>query len=178
MEPYLGQIILFAGPKTPDNWVPCDGRTLSVSQYQALFSLIGVTYGGDGVNTFGIPDLRGRLPIGQGTGTGLTARALGQIGGTEQVTLDASQTPPHTHALQASTQQATSNDPSAKVLASVPAQHTAYFDPPNPLPTGVAAVQMATGSITSVGVVAAAHDNIMPSLAINYLICTLGLYPG
>ncbi|HOB76703.1 MAG TPA: tail fiber protein, partial [Phycisphaerae bacterium] len=84
MDEYLAEIRLFAGMYEPRGWMFCDGRLLSIAQNLALFSLLGTTYGGDGVNTFALPDLRGRVPVGAGAGPGLTPRALGETGGSEQ----------------------------------------------------------------------------------------------
>ena len=101
-DPYLGEIRIFAGNYAPVDWALCDGQLLQIAQYDALFSLIGTSYGGDGLNTFALPDLRGRLPIHQGGGF-----VTGGAGGTEQVTLTAQQLAGHTHPLMASTALAT-----------------------------------------------------------------------
>lgn len=186
MEAYTGQIILFAGDYAPEGWVPCDGRILSIQAYQALYSLISITYGGDGRTTFCVPDLRSRLPIGQGTGQDklqnqpLTPRVLGQTLGTETVTLTESQMPAHQHQLMALNTAATSPDPIGKMLAKpinttpgATSQDVAYFTPPatspNPLP-------LAADALTSTGG-NQAHYNCMPTQALNYLICLNGIYP-
>lgn len=176
MDSYVGQIMLFPSTREIENWLPCDGRQLPISGNEALYALIGLTYGGDGRTNFAIPDLRGRVPVCQGHGISLTDRIIGQTGGAEAVTLTAANMPAHTHSLNASTNQATSNDPTNNVLASVPTNHTSYFDPPNPLPAGVTIVPMGISSLTSAGV-AQSHNNIMPSLVLNYYICTVGIYP-
>ena len=88
MEPFIGQITIFAGNFAPKGWAMCDGRLLPISQYSALFSILGTTYGGDGRTTFALPDLRGRLPMHPGRGPGLTARKPGERGGTETVKSD------------------------------------------------------------------------------------------
>ena len=97
MEPFIGQIMMFGGNFAPRGWALCDGSLLSISQNQALFSILGTTYGGDGRTTFGLPDLRGRVPMHPGSGPGLTTRTLGQKSGTETNTLTESQLPSHTH---------------------------------------------------------------------------------
>ena len=97
MEPYLGQILLVPYNFVPQNWAACDGSLVSISEYEALYTLLGTTFGGDGQRTFGLPDLRSRVPIGVGQGTGLSSVALGQQGGVEQVTLSANQLPLHSH---------------------------------------------------------------------------------
>jgi microcystin-dependent protein len=99
-EPYLGQVIAVGFNFAPVNWALCQGQLLPISQYTALFQLLGTTYGGDGVSTFGLPDLRGRAALGMGQGSGLQSYVLGQLGGVESVTLTANQFAGHTHALQ------------------------------------------------------------------------------
>jgi microcystin-dependent protein len=96
-DPYLGEIELFGFGYTPNGWAPCNGQLMSIAQNSALFSLLGTTYGGNGVNTFGLPDLRGRVPINQGTGPGLTNRTMGESGGWESFILTVPQLPVHTH---------------------------------------------------------------------------------
>ena len=98
MEGYLAQIMFMALNFTPRNWAPCDGRLISIASNTALFSLLGTTYGGNGTTTFALPDLRGRVPVGQGSGPGLSPYSLGQMGGVETVTLTTTQIPSHTHA--------------------------------------------------------------------------------
>lgn len=96
-EPYLGQVCMFAGNFAPRGWAFCQGQLLAISTNSALFSILGTTYGGDGQTTFGLPDLRGRAPVGTGTGAGLAPIQPGQLAGTESVTLLSTQMPMHTH---------------------------------------------------------------------------------
>ena len=98
-EPFIGQITMFGGNFAPRDWAFCNGQVLSISQNQALFSLLGTTYGGDGITTFALPDLRGRSPMHAGTGPGLSPRSPGQRGGAEQVALTVAQLPSHSHTL-------------------------------------------------------------------------------
>lgn len=175
MEAYLGQIILFAGDYAPEGWVVCNGQLLSVNQYQALFSLIGTTYGGDGHNTFGIPDLRSRVPVGQGAGPNLTPRTIGQTGGAETVTLTATQMPAHNHTFYASGNTATTTVPTNNVLASMPTNNVFYFD--EPAGSTLTPTAYAGASLSQVGG-NQAHENRMPFTAINYLMCVEGLYPN
>lgn len=98
MDPILGMIILWSSNRVPVGWFPCDGRPLPIQQYAALYSIIGSIYGGDGKTTFNLPDLRSRIPIGMGQGTGLSLYAIGQKGGVESVALSTAQIPAHTHA--------------------------------------------------------------------------------
>ncbi|GGF06779.1 microcystin dependent MdpB family protein [Aliidongia dinghuensis] len=180
MEAYLGEIRMFAGPYAPQGWALCDGSSLSVSGNEALYALIGTTWGGDTTN-FKLPDLRGRLPIGQGQGTSLTARTIGQTGGGTQAALDASTLPAHTHAVMASTAAATSTEPGAALGLATTAypgsssslQPLAYL-PANT--TGATKFVLGEQTISTMGG-GGAHDNVMPSLSINYIICTQGIYP-
>lgn len=179
MEAYIGQIILFAGNYAPEGWLLCNGQTLAVADYQPLFVLIGTAYGGDGMTTFKLPDLRGRVPIGLGAATAhSSARVLGQVVGEEAVTLTAAQMPVHTHALEATTAAATTNVPTGNLLAAVPAGNVFYLDPPNPVPTGVTiqTLPLAPGAVGQ-AFGSGPHNNIMPSLVLNYIICTSGIFP-
>jgi Microcystin-dependent protein len=180
---YVGQIILFAGHYAPDGFLPCDGRTLNVSSYEALFSLIGYTYGGSN-QTFALPDLRSRIPLGKGqgytfpdtaSGPQLTNYALGQKAGAETVVLNTTQIPAHTHTLNTANTAAVTADPTGTLLAQVPSVTAAYVADTagGPTPT---TVQMADQAITSAGG-NAAHINVMPTLPLTYIICTMGEYP-
>lgn len=100
MEPFIGQLMLFAGNFAPRGWALCQGQILPIAQYQALFSILGTTYGGNGQTTFALPDLRGRAPLSSGQGPGLSGYALGQSGGRESVTLATANMPAHTHPVQ------------------------------------------------------------------------------
>jgi microcystin-dependent protein len=126
--PYVGEIRMFGFSRTPTGWLACDGSVLPISQYETLYTLIGTAYGGDGQSTFALPDLRGRVPIHQGTGRNLTPRTLGQIGGTEQVVLTSGQIPSHSHIVLASTQAATTGTPASTVaLASGASTDQIYY---------------------------------------------------
>ena len=119
-EPFVGEIRMFAGNFAPRGWAYCDGQLLAVSQNDALFSLFGTIYGGDGRTTFGLPDLRGRFPIHAGQGPGLSNRRLGSKGGAETVTVTANQLPSHTHPIKGTNDNATASDPAGQL----PAQST------------------------------------------------------
>ncbi len=169
-EAYVGEIRMFAGNYAPEGWLPCDGSAQSINTYQALYSLLGTTYGGDGVNNFKLPDLRGRLPIGMGQGTGLTARPLGQQTGTETVTLTVAQTPAHSHGFAAG---GTASAASPQGL--VPGTTSGF----NLYATSATAgAWLAPGSVTPSDGGAQPHNNVMPSLAISFIICTQGYYPS
>ena len=109
--PYIGELMLFGGNFCPQNWLPADGRAMSIAEYEMLYALLGTTYGGDGQTTFHLPDLRGRAAVGTGTGPGLSSQTLGRRGGAETVTLQQWNLPSHSHSLPASTQPATHATP-------------------------------------------------------------------
>lgn len=172
MDPYIGDIRLFAGNFAPVGWVLCDGALLNISEYDALFALIGNIYGGDGVTNFAVPDLRGRVPVGQGTGPGLTPRTLGSQFGTEAVTLLQQQLPVHSHSFNASTAAASASVPTQNVFAQT-AVDTIYTDVPSQpdLQTmNAASVQNSGGTQP--------HNNIMSTTAINYIMCVQGVFPS
>jgi microcystin-dependent protein len=176
MDYYLGQIILFAGNYAPDGWLPCNGQLVSMNTYQALYSLIGFTYGGSGTQ-FQLPDLRGRVPVSTAP-LQTPPLKLGNVVGTETVTLTQAQVPAHTHAVTATTAAATTNVPTGNLLAKVPDGQVFYLDPPDPVPSGVTitTVPLASDAVQSV-FGGQSHNNMMPSLVLNYLICTQGIYP-
>lgn len=178
-DPYIGEIRLFAGSFAPEGWHLCDGTVLTVQGNEALFSLIGGTYGGNGTTQFALPDLRGRVPIhqGQGQNPSLTNRVLGQIGGAEAVALTAAQMPAHTHTLNASTGNATTITPSNSVGLAKPtvAGWGQYFA--GNTPASDFSLLPMSGSALSVSGQSQAHPNVMPSLVLTYIICLIGLYP-
>src|SRR5580704_10465215 len=175
-QPYIGEIILVAFNFAPTNYFVCDGRLLPISQYDTLFSLLGTTYGGDGVTTFGLPDLRGRVPIAVGSGQGLTPYFLGQQAGAEAVAPLLFQLPQHTHTIDASGLTATAkckNGPGNQQspVGNVPAIEamgvTATYSnaPPD---SNMSAAAIAMGGTVRLGTAGAnvPHDNIQPCLAI------------
>lgn len=177
MDPYVGEIRIFAGNFAPQDWQLCDGTLLSISSNEALYSLIGTTYGGDGVSTFAVPDLRGRLNVGSGTGTGLTPRAPGQTGGAETVAIDASTMAAHAHPFNIDGATATTTQAGTTVtFADVSGNNTLYAN--NGLSAAIATpVNPASNTVTPTGG-SQSHDNIMPSLAVNYIIALNGIYPS
>lgn len=166
-EGFLGQIIWFAGNFNPRNWEFCNGQLLAINNHQSLYSLLGTTYGGDGRTTFALPDLRGRIPLSPGQGSNLSNYNLGAKGGVETVTLTASQVPSHTHQLQASSVNATQDNPSNNLLAKASV---------NIYNSNDANVMMNAVSIGTTG--GQAHENRQPILATNYIICVNGIYPS
>ncbi len=170
MDPYIGDIRLFGGSFAPRGWVLCAGQLMSISQFSAVFAVIGTTYGGDGVTTFAVPDLRGRIPVGQGTGPGLTPRVLGQQFGSETVTLLSTQIPSHTHNLEASTATAGEETPTNGVFAQNGTDKFYVSAASGAEQLNPATIQLDGGSLP--------HDNIMPTTAINYIMCVEGIFPS
>lgn len=166
--PYVGEIRLFGGNFAPQDWLLCQGQLLPIALYETLFQLIGTTYGGDGVDTFRLPDLRGRVPVHMGTGPGLSQRVIGQTGGAEAVTLSAVHLPVHTHTLHASTAAASLAAPGGALLA---ATTVASYD------THAATTPMAAAAVTASGG-NQPHDNMAPTLAVNYIIAIAGIFPS
>ena len=170
-EAYIGEIRMFAGNYAPENWALCDGRTLPISQNEALYSLLGTTYGGNGSTTFGLPDLRGRLPIGMGQGTGLINRPLGQQTGVETVTLTESNLPAHNHAFTAG-DAATSHSPAGGMVPAAVSGFKLYAS------TATSSSSLDSKVVQPAPGGAQAHNNVMPSMPISFIICLQGLYPN
>lgn len=163
----LGEIKLFAGNFEPPGWMFCDGRLLAISQHTALFELLGNAYGGDGLTTFGLPDLRGRVPMGKGAGPGLTNRKLGDEPGSETVILDVTQLPSHDHTLRATNSSATQTQPAGNVLAT--AATPQYLNASTSVVMGSDAIG-ASGSN-------APHANVQPSTVLTFIIAIAGRNP-
>jgi microcystin-dependent protein len=178
MEGYIAQILLFAGNFAPRNWAYCDGSIIAIQTNTALFSLLGTTYGGNGTTTFALPDLRGRVAVGTGNGPGLTPRTLGEVGGTETVTLTLGQLPAHIHPATAavsvgvSSAGANSDDPDGSLLTTT---GSAFYT--TGAPTGH--LGGVSASVT-VGIAGSNQPvNIQsPYLALNYVICMFGIFPS
>jgi microcystin-dependent protein len=176
VEEYLGAVKLFAGNFAIRGYAFCAGQTMSIQQNTALFSILGTTYGGNGVQTFQLPDLRGRLPIGQGNGQGLTPRVLGENGGSENVALLSSNVPPHNHVFNASTSPTTTGAAGPAVMpGALKAADGAFYTAPGQ--TGLSLVAMNQSSVSSQGG-NLPHNNIQPSMGINYIIALQGLFPS
>lgn len=171
-EPFLSEIRPFAFDFNPLGWASCDGQLLPISQNSALFSLIGVAYGGDGRTTFGLPDLRGRAPIHQGRGHGLTRRRLGSRGGSEWAILSANQIPNHRHNVSASSNVVTVQNPPTN---NYPAANAA--SPGFSFYHGTQNGDFKDNTIQSTGG-GQAHYNLQPSLALNFCIALVGLFPS
>lgn len=173
LTPFVGQIMPAAFGIVPKGWAPCNGQILSIQQNQALFSLLGVTYGGDGVRTFALPDLRGRAIV----GSDFTSVAWGEIAGSETASVTTDQLPSHTHSLQASTTPGATGRPAppvgklfgvdsatspASLFATAGSNEVALVTGKNVTPTG--------GSLP--------HNNMQPYLTINYVIALNGVFPS
>ncbi|TXC72644.1 phage tail protein [Sphingomonas ginsenosidivorax] len=172
---FVGEIrILPYSRGAPLGWQRCDGSLLTISENEVLFILIGTIYGGDGQITFGVPDLRGRVPVHQGTGRGLTTRTLGELGGFDSVTLTVPEMARHAHAMMASTDVGTASAPADLVLATVPAAADDQFYAT--APAGVTTVPFPTSMVRLSGG-NQAHDNTAPTLSLQYCIATVGVFP-
>lgn len=172
MEEMLGIIKIFAGNFAPRGWALCDGQLLPIASNSALFSLLGTMYGGDGRTTFALPDLRGRAPIHVGTGPGLTPRRQGEKGGSETNTLNVQQLPSHNHtaSLKVSNQDGEDSDPTGQYLGKT--ESTELYQ-------STATGQMAADSVAVANTGGSQPvNNMQPVLAINYIICTQGIYPS
>jgi microcystin-dependent protein len=168
-DPFIGEIILFAGNFAPRGWAFCEGQLLSIASNSALFSILGTTYGGDGRTTFALPDLRGRVPLGPGTGPGLSTRALGQRSGQENVTLTTGQLPSHTHTANAHAGNGSSDNPTGLLPAQNPAGIPEYAAGAN--------AALAANAIGNTGS-SQAHNNMQPFLGLNYIIALVGTFPS
>lgn len=168
-SPYIGEIRMFGGSFAPVGWALCQGQTMAISQNDTLFNLIGTTYGGDGQNTFDLPDLQGRVPVHQGQGPGISQQyIIGEEGGVEQVTLTTQQMPQHNHALVASTTAANQQSPAPNVYAFM-TQATPYFAGTVDSALNPAVLQPQGGSQP--------HENMQPFLVVTFIISLYGIYP-
>jgi microcystin-dependent protein len=169
-QPYVGEIRMFAGNFAPNGWMFCEGQTLPISENDVLFQLIGTTYGGDGEETFNLPNLASRVPMHMGTGPDGTTYQIGEMAGTEQETLTVQQIPNHTHPLTASTSAGNQANPEGAVLSQTLASITPYIE-------DTPAASMAAGAITPAGG-SQPHENTQPFLCINFIISLFGVFPS
>lgn len=167
MEGFLGEIRVFAGDYAPQGWALCDGSQLGIAGNEALFTLLGTTYGGDGVANFALPDLRGRVAIGQGQGAGRSFRALGQSLGAEAVVLGQGNLPVHTHAVSTGGS-ATTVSPHGGLPGAAAFN---LYAPAAEVPASLA------GTAASSAGESMSHDNMMPGVGINFIINLAGIYP-
>ncbi len=172
-DPFIGEILMAGFNFAPPGFALCDGQILPINQNQSLFSILGTTYGGDGRTTFGLPELRGRLPLHQGAGPGLSTRNIGSKPGTEDVAITEAQMPSHTHELQGTTEQADTEpsgggDPTGRVLADASVFVYSALAPDSDF-------DASTVSDTGGG---GGHSNIMPFLCVNFIIALQGVFPS
>jgi microcystin-dependent protein len=163
--PFLGEIRIFGGSFAPRGYAFCSGQILSIAQNDALYALLGTTYGGDGQVTFALPDLRGRVPIHQGQGPGLYAYIIGQSGGSESVTLTAGELPVHGHAAACSSNPGTTADPTNNYWAA-----SADLKPYTDQAPNASMLQAAGGSQS--------HENMLPFLTVSFIIALEGIFPS
>jgi microcystin-dependent protein len=168
-NPYIGEIRMFAGSFAPAGWAMCDGQLIPISENDALFTLIGTTYGGDGQETFALPNLQSRIPMHMGTAKSGTTYTIGEAAGVEQVTLTTQQIPTHNHAFLATTDSGAAASANNAVVGSGTA--ITIFRP------GGAGAVMSNQSIGPAGG-SQPHDNMQPFLCINYIISLFGLFPN
>lgn len=167
-NPYIGEIRMFGGSFAPAGWAFCNGQLMPISENDALFTLLGTTYGGDGQETFALPNLESRVPLHMGTGSGGTY-ALGEVAGVEEVTLTTQQIPTHTHPLTANTSLATLPDPVNSILAQSRTAGVHLYVEDNPAGAMANAVGPKGGSQP--------HTNIQPYLAVSFIISLFGVFP-
>lgn len=163
-QPYVGEIRMFAGNFAPAGWMFCEGQLLPISENETLFQLVGTTYGGDGQETFALPDLRGRIPIHQGNGF-----SLAETGGAETITLTVNQIPVHSHPLLGSAVNGNQVNPSNTLLASSTVV--------TPYAVETANAQMAANAVSAVGG-SQPHNNFQPYLCVDFIISLFGIFPS
>src|SRR5256885_2234964 len=163
-QPYVGEVRMLAGNFAPAGWMFCEGQLLPISEYETLFNLIGTTYGGEGQSTFGLPDMRGRVPLHFGNGF-----TLAETGGVEEVTLTVSQIPGHNHAFLGTSSLSSATGPSTDVLAE--STLLTMFQ------SGAPSIAMAPGAVTSTGG-SQPHNNFQPYLCVDFIISLFGIFPS
>jgi microcystin-dependent protein len=170
--PYVGEIRLFPYTFAPVGWQLCDGSLLGIADYEVLYTLIGTTFGGNGTTTFGVPDLRGRVPLHQGTGSGLTPRVMGELSGSENVTLISAQMPAHTHNFAATSSIASINSPGSTAELGGLGTDTMYTSTvtASSVSPDSATISQSGGTLP--------HDNLMPTLTATFCIAVNGIFPS
>ncbi|GAA5128332.1 phage tail protein [Alloalcanivorax gelatiniphagus] len=169
-EPFIAEIRIFAGSFAPRGWAFCNGQLMPIAQNSALFSLVGTTYGGDGRNTFGLPDLRGRTPLHPGQGPGLTRRRLGEKGGAGTVTLTQAEMAAHNHGVRASAGAPDATSPEGAAWAGDRRSRARLYS------DGAADVRMSPQALQAAGGFQP-HNNRQPGLGINFIIALVGIFP-
>jgi microcystin-dependent protein len=166
-QPYVGEIRLVGFNFAPNGWNFCNGALLPISEFETLFNLIGTTYGGDGQQTFAVPDLQGRAPLHQGN-NGVSTYVIGEVAGVESVTINSSQYPQHTHSVLGSTNAGSVATPANNVIGSGQKIFTSV------VPTNV----MNSNMLSSYGGGSQPHENLQPYLVLNWIIAQFGVYPS
>jgi microcystin-dependent protein len=169
MDAFIGEVRIFTGNFAPRGWMLCDGTVLPISQNTALFSILGTTYGGNGLSTFALPELGGHMPMHKGQGPGLSLRLLGEVTGQTTVALTQQELPAHNHTMQASPAVPAFNAANGHVLAKVSASTPPYHAPTSLAPA-IPAMLQPNGSSQP-------HNNRQPYLTLNFIICTQGIFP-
>lgn len=182
MQGTIGEIRVFTSNYAPENWAICDGTFLEMDGNEALFSLIGTAYGGNGASNFGLPNLCGRAAVKIGAGTGLSPYAIGQKGGFEEIMLAPANLAPHTHTFTVCTSDSNANNPANNYLSAMvdianPSNEIRAYLPNNPSDTDQALVPLNSDTIDAPPSDGEAHENRMPFMALTYIICTQGTYP-
>lgn len=168
-QPYVGEIRMFAGNFPPNGWMFCEGAPLPISENLTLYQLLGTTYGGDGVETFNLPNLASRIPMHMGTGPDGTTYQIGEMAGTEQETLTVQQIPNHTHPFVASVADGTTPNPGGNVLAQTPTGIALLIEDTPTVSLNAQSIGPAGGSQP--------HENTQPFLCINFIISLFGVFP-
>jgi microcystin-dependent protein len=171
MEPYLGQLMLVGFNFAPYQWALAEGQLMAISQNTALFALLGTYYGGNGVSTFGLPNLQGKVPLGYGQSSTGTMYDLGQEGGTETVSLDATYLPPHTHSVHADATPANSSAVAGNAFAKSGTAGNVYSNKSDKV------VQLNSGALSPSQGSNLPHNNMMPYLSLNWIIALSGIFP-
>lgn len=174
-QPYVGEIRMFAGNYAPVDWAFCDGSLVQITQYDALFNLIGTTYGGDGIQTFALPDLRGRIPIHYGQGPGLATYVQGEMIGSETVTLTAAQIPAHQHPISTSANPGDVISPTHAFIAETQDGAGNIYQAFHSVTNSTAQMNPESVGVTGGG---QPHDNMPPYLSINFIIALFGIFPS
>lgn len=175
MEGYMAQILWFAADFAPKNWMLCQGQQLAIASNQALFSLIGTMYGGDGITNFKLPDFQGRVPVGAGAGKGLSPYNVGQKGGTETTTMTVNQMPPHSHTVSAKIAvgnvTGASDEPDGNTFANAATNNFASATQANGILAGASLNDAVTGASQP-------FPLLQPTLCVNFVICVYGIFPS
>jgi microcystin-dependent protein len=174
---YLGQITMMSFPFAPKGWALCNGQTMAINQNAALFSLLGTQFGGNGTNTFALPNMQANVPVCEGQGFGLSPYSMGGVGGTANVTLLQNQLPQHNHAFNATKTNATSATLAGNIPATITAGSPPYFYAVSPASLPLTFVPLNAGACGTTGQ-SQPHSNMMPSLTISFCIALTGIFPS